>query len=115
MTHARLMEARQVIAELIKYAPGAYLADPRPDAAIDSGKDQAFEAAQRFLDAPERAIPVNHPIFFLQGDPTERVKAMRSGALLPISHKMNKTDGYCTPVFLHPAHGGAQHPLAAEE
>ena len=108
MTHARLTEARRIIAELAKYAPGAYLTDPRPDAAIDSGKDQAFEDAQRFLSAPEKAIPGGKPVFFLQGDPTNRVKAMRSGALLPVSHKMNKTDGYCTPMFLHPAPNGAQ-------
>lgn len=103
MTHARLTEARRIIAELGKYAPGAYLTDPRPDTAIDSGKEQAFEDALRFLSAPDKASPDDKPVFFLQGDPTNRVSAMRSGALIPVSPKMNKVNGYCTPVFLHPA------------
>ena len=57
----------------------------------------------RALTAPDKASPDDKPVFFLQGDPTSRLSMMRSGALIPVSPKMNKVNGYCTPVFLRPA------------
>ncbi len=67
------------------------------------------------LPSPDKAITSDKPVFFLQGDPTAMVAKARSGALIPFSPKMNKVNGYCTPVFLHPAPAGAQRQVAIEE
>lgn len=40
--------------ELMRYAPGRYADDPRPDSEIDAGREAAFAEAQRIIDICER-------------------------------------------------------------